>query len=42
MRRLGKMEDLQIVQLYWDRDQQAIACSKEKYGIYCFTVANHI
>lgn len=36
------MEDLQIVQLYWDRDQQAIACSKEKYGIYCFTVANHI
>ena len=36
------MEDLQIVQLYWDRDQQAIACSKEKYGIYCFTIANHI
>ena len=32
------MEDLQIVQLYWDRDQQAIACSKEKYGIYCFTI----
>ena len=36
------MEDRQIVQLYWDRDQQAIACCKEKYGIYCFSVANHI
>lgn len=36
------MEDLQIVELYWDRDPQAIARSKEKYGVYCFTVADHI
>lgn len=36
------MEDLQIVELYWERDPQAIVRSKEKYGIYCFTVANHI
>lgn len=36
------MEDLQIVELYWERDPQAIARSKEKYGIYCFSVADHI
>lgn len=36
------MEDLQIVELYWQRDPQAITQSKEKYGIYCFAVANHV
>ena len=36
------MEDLQIVELYWQRDPQAITQSKEKYGIYCFTVAKHV
>lgn len=36
------MEDSRIVELYWDRDPQAITHSKEKYGIYCFSVADHI
>lgn len=36
------MEDVQIVKLYWERDPQAISKSKEKYGIYCFSLANHI
>lgn len=36
------MEDLQIVELYWSRDPQAIAQSQEKYGLYCFWVARRI
>lgn len=36
------MEDERIVQLYWDRDQSAIRESDQKYGKYCFTVANRI
>lgn len=36
------MEDSRIVELYWDRNPQAITQSKEKYGIYCFSVADHI
>ena len=36
------MEDVQIVDLYWKRDPDAIARSKEKYGTYCFCVASHI
>lgn len=36
------MEDLQIVELYWSRDPQAIAQSQEKYGLYCFWVAHRI
>lgn len=36
------MEDARIVQLYWDRDQSAIRESDQKYGKYCFAVANRI
>lgn len=36
------MEDVNIVQLYWDRDQSAIGESDQKYGKYCFAVANRI
>lgn len=36
------MEDHQIVQLYWDRDSQAIAASAQKYGTYCRTIARNI
>ncbi len=36
------MEDLQIIELYWKRDPQAIVCSEEKYGNYCYTIANRI
>lgn len=33
------MEDKQIVRLYWDRNQQAIEESDQKYGAYCHAVA---
>jgi RNA polymerase sigma-70 factor (ECF subfamily) len=36
------VEDTKIIQLYWDRDQSAIKESDQKYGRYCFTVANRI
>ena len=36
------MEDSQIIELYWSRDPQAIAQSKDKYGAYCHRVANNI
>jgi len=36
------MEDRQIVELFWDRDQQALVHSQEKYGAYCTTVAQNI
>ncbi len=36
------MEDVNIIQLYWDRDQAAISESDQKYGRYCFAVANRI
>lgn len=36
------MEDEKIIQLFWDRDQAAIAESDRKYGNYCYTVANRI
>ncbi len=28
------MEDREIIQLYWDRDEQAILATAEKYGGY--------
>lgn len=36
------MEDAGIVQLYWDRDEAAIAESSEKYGAYCASIAHNI
>ena len=33
------MNDEQIVQLYWDRSEQAIAESQSKYGAYCHAIA---
>lgn len=36
------MQDSKIIDLYWKRDQQAIAASSEKYGAYCFAVAKSI
>ena len=36
------MTDLQIIELYWNRDQGAISQSDSKYGAYCFAVANQI
>lgn len=36
------MEDFEIVEMYWDRDEQAIARTQEKYGRYCFKIARGI
>ena len=36
------MEDKQIVQLFWDRNEQAIEESSKKYGNYCRRIARNI
>ncbi|MGI6181955.1 MAG: RNA polymerase sigma factor [Agathobaculum sp.] len=36
------MDDAKIVQLYWDRDEQAIAATAQKYGNYCTAIARNI
>ena len=33
------MEDAEIVALYWDRSEQALAESQAKYGAYCRAIA---
>lgn len=36
------MEDSKIINLYWDRDETAIAETGKKYGSYCRTIAQNI
>lgn len=36
------MDDNGIIQLYWDRNHQAIKVTSEKYGHYCKTIAKNI
>lgn len=36
------MEDFRIIELYFARDERAIAETSEKYGRYCFAVANNL
>ena len=36
------MNDSQIVELYWQRDEQAIAETRVKYGQYCYAIAYRI
>lgn len=36
------MEDSHIVALYWDRSEEAIARTADKYGRYCYSIAYHI
>ena len=36
------MEDAKIVQLYWDRDPDAIVQTADKYGVYCRSIAVNI
>ena len=36
------MEDHNIVDLYWFRDENAISETDKKYGSYCSTIANNI
>ena len=33
------MTDSQIVEMYWDRNEQAVTATSEKYSTYCYTVA---
>jgi len=37
-----RMDDAKIVQLYWDRDEQAIPATSAKYGNYCNAIAQNI
>lgn len=36
------MKDSEILDLYFARSEQAIAQTDQKYGSYCFSIANHI
>ena len=36
------MDDSKIVQLYWDRNEQAIPATAERYGSYCISIAKNI
>lgn len=36
------MDDNGIIQLYWDRNDQAISATSEKYGHYCKAIAKNI
>ncbi len=36
------MEDKKIVELFWQRDENAISVTAAKYGAYCKTIANNI
>lgn len=36
------MNDNDIVQLYWDRNEQAIPATAHKYGNYCASIARNI
>ena len=36
------MEDSKIVQLYWNRDEQASGATADKYGRYCASIARNI
>ena len=36
------MDDREIVELYWQRDEQAIRETEQKYGAYLFKIAMNI
>lgn len=36
------MEDTEIIQLYWQRNESAITATAEKYGNYCQSIAKNI
>ena len=36
------MRDHEIIELYWARNESAIAATAEKYGSYCHTIAYNI
>lgn len=36
------MKDSDIINLYWEREEKAIAATAEKYGSYCYSIAYNI
>ena len=36
------MDDSVIVQMYWDRNEEALSETAKKYGSYCFSIAKNI
>lgn len=36
------MEDSQIIELYWQKNADAISETAKKYGVYCFSIAENI
>lgn len=36
------MDDIEIIDLYWNRNEAAITATKEKYGAYLLRIAFHI
>lgn len=36
------MDDSRIIELYWDRNEDAIAATASKYGSYCASIARNI
>ena len=36
------MEDSMIIEMYWNRNENAIEETDKKYGAYCFSIANNI
>ncbi len=36
------MDDSMIIDMYWNRNEDAIEETNKKYGNYCFTIANNI
>ena len=36
------MDDKTIIQHYWERDERAISETAEKYGAFCFSIAENI
>ena len=36
------MDDSKIVQIYWDRNEQALTATSDKYGNYCISIAKNI
>ena len=40
--RLGHVEDSTILALYWDRSEDAVTYTKEKYGALCRSIARRL
>lgn len=36
------LEDSRIIELYWEKNADAISETADKYGAYCFTIADNI